>query len=94
MGRSSLSALLDRGALLLVYLLLFCGPDTASATGPENRDDSSGWQWQNPLPQGNSLYDVHFVNEDVGFAVSKGGGVMRTHDGGLARTLCTHADKQ
>ncbi|MEK9137643.1 MAG: YCF48-related protein, partial [Bacteroidota bacterium] len=40
------------------------------------------WQWQNPLPQGNSLYDMCFVDSSHGWAVGHGGTVMRTTNGG------------
>lgn len=29
----------------------------------------SGWFWQNPLPQGNGLGDVFFINNSTGWAV-------------------------
>lgn len=40
------------------------------------------WEWQNPLPQGNSLYDVEFVNDDLGWAVGLSGTLLKTSDGG------------
>lgn len=46
---------------------------------------SAQWQWQNPLPQGNSLYSVQFLDDNNGYAV---GGVydistiIKTTDGG------------
>ena len=40
------------------------------------------WQWSNPLPQGNSLCDVHFVDELNGTAVGYGGSILGTTDGG------------
>ena len=30
----------------------------------------AGWFWLNPMPQGNDLYSVTFLNTSVGFAVS------------------------
>ena len=41
-----------------------------------------GWFWQNPLPQGNDLSSVHFVDEYVGWAIGKFGTIIRTTDGG------------
>ena len=31
--------------------------------------NQGGWFWQNPLPQGNTLNSVKFVNLSVGWAV-------------------------
>ena len=40
------------------------------------------WEWQSPLPQGNSLYDMEFVTDDIGWAVGGAGTVLKTNDGG------------
>jgi photosystem II stability/assembly factor-like uncharacterized protein len=40
------------------------------------------WQWQNPLPQGNSLNCVRFVDENIGYAVGDMGTIIKTSDGG------------
>ena len=40
------------------------------------------WEWQNPLPQGNTLNDVFFLNQDMGWAVGELGIIIRTLDGG------------
>lgn len=39
------------------------------------------WEWQNPLPHGNSMVDVTFVNENEGWAAG-GSIIMHTVDGG------------
>ena len=65
-------------AILLTCLFLVVQPDPSAASDPGSWDDSTGWQWQNPLPQGNSLYDVVFVDENVGFAAATGGSILRT----------------
>ncbi|MBS1494802.1 MAG: T9SS type A sorting domain-containing protein [Bacteroidetes bacterium] len=44
----------------------------------------SGWQWQNPAPQGNDLYDVQFVNANTGYAVGEKATVVKTTNGGLS----------
>jgi len=44
------------------------------------------WQWQNPLPQGNSLDAVHVFDENTVIAVGVGGTVLRTTDGGTTWT--------
>jgi photosystem II stability/assembly factor-like uncharacterized protein len=42
----------------------------------------NGWFWQNPLPQGNHLYDVQVFNPYTLIAVGDGGTVIKTTDGG------------
>lgn len=39
------------------------------------------WFWQNPLPQGNSLYDNHFETAEIGWAVAQEENVFKTADG-------------
>lgn len=40
------------------------------------------WEWQHPLPQGNGINDVYFVDSQIGFAVGRYGTIMKTTDGG------------
>lgn len=41
-----------------------------------------GWVWQNPLPQGNPLYSIHFAKDKQnGFAVGSDNTILRTRDG-------------
>jgi hypothetical protein len=40
------------------------------------------WQWQNPLPQGNDLYSVMFVDPENGWSSSSAGTLLKTTDGG------------
>lgn len=42
----------------------------------------SQWTWQNPLPQGNRLNSVTFIDANTGFSVGESGTIMRTTDGG------------
>src|SRR3954451_7005773 len=43
-----------------------------------------GWVWQNPLPQGNPLYSIHFAKDKLtGFAVGSENTILRTRDGGF-----------
>lgn len=44
--------------------------------------DGPGWRWQNPLPQGNDLNGVDFLDADTGWAVGRNGTILRTTDGG------------
>lgn len=57
---------------ILLACLLFVGSSEAQHL----------WQWQNPLPQGNTLYDICFVDSSRGWAVGLAGTVLRTTDGG------------
>ena len=41
-----------------------------------------GWFWQNPLPQGNSLNDGFFINENYGWLVGNSGTILKTSNGG------------
>jgi len=40
------------------------------------------WFWQNPLPQGNKLSSVFFVDNTDGWAVGNTGIILNTSDGG------------
>ena len=42
----------------------------------------SGWFWQNPLPQGNDLLSISFINQNTGYAVGNFGTVIKTTDMG------------
>src|ERR1035437_5162704 len=46
----------------------------------------SQWSWQNPLPQGNNLSSVRFVNNNTAFAVGDGGTILKTTDKGVTWT--------
>ncbi|MBE0648955.1 MAG: T9SS type A sorting domain-containing protein [Bacteroidales bacterium] len=48
-----------------------------------NISNAQDWQWMNPLPQGNTLNSVQFVNPTTAFAVGEGGTILKTTDGGL-----------
>lgn len=56
---------------LILCLLMFAGATRAAV-----------WEWQNPLPQGNALYDVAFTTPTHGWAVGSAGTISRTTDGG------------
>ena len=43
---------------------------------------TQGWQWQNPLPQGDNLSLVTFVDRDHGWIVSEGPILLSTQDAG------------
>ncbi|NTW23208.1 MAG: T9SS type A sorting domain-containing protein [Lentimicrobium sp.] len=58
-------------ALLLLYALPLI-------TSPQQSD----WTWQNPLPQGNYLWDLQVIDENTLFTTGQGGTIMKSIDGG------------
>jgi photosystem II stability/assembly factor-like uncharacterized protein len=40
------------------------------------------WTWQNPLPQGNCLNSVRFIDVNTGYAVGNNGTILKTTDAG------------
>jgi len=58
--------------LLCLSLLLTSIPTNAQ----------EGWFWQNPLPQGNNLNSIHFIDSNIGWAVGHTGTVLKTTNGG------------
>jgi|GEM_PF-2193993 len=45
---------------------------------------TSNWQWQNPLPQGNHLADIHVFDENTAIAVGNIGTIIKTTNGGIS----------
>ncbi|GKS62667.1 hypothetical protein YTPLAS21_21250 [Candidatus Nitrosocosmicus sp.] len=43
---------------------------------------SQGWQWQNPLPFGDAIEKVYFVDDQHGWILPKNATLLRTADGG------------
>ncbi|MEZ4691307.1 MAG: YCF48-related protein [Ignavibacteria bacterium] len=58
--------------LLLYIILINLTPAHSQST----------WFWQQPLPTGNFLYAVDFLNENTGYAVGTVGIIMKTTNGG------------
>ena len=44
---------------------------------------AQGWQWVNPLPQGNPLNAVGFINDNTGIAAGSLGTMIKTTNGGM-----------
>lgn len=66
-----------KGALVaLLTLAAFAAP-----AGANVQVGSSGWQWGNPLPQGNTLHELSFAGA-TGYAVGDFGTLLKTSDGG------------
>lgn len=49
--------------------------------------ENLGWEWQNPLPTGNRLWDVDFVDTNHGWIVGEHGTILRTSDAGRSWNL-------
>ena len=47
-----------------------------------NINSQSGWFWQNPLPQGNDINCVEFINPSIAYAVTLGGTFLKSTDKG------------
>ena len=46
-----------------------------------------GWEWQNPLPQGNAIGAIRFAKDQRhGWAVGSDGVILYTDDGGFSWT--------
>ncbi len=45
------------------------------------------WAWQNPLPQGNDLFQVNVIDENLTYTIGNGGTVMKSSDGGITWTI-------
>ena len=66
---------------LLSIFCLFC--ISISPVFSQKRN-ALGWIWQNPLPQGNPLYAIHFAKDkETGFAVGADSTILATTDGGF-----------
>jgi photosystem II stability/assembly factor-like uncharacterized protein len=49
---------------------------------PINVSAQQGWFWQNPLPQGNSLYAVHVFDDNSAIAVGQSGTIININSDG------------
>jgi len=45
------------------------------------------WTWRNPLPQGNDLFQVNVIDENLTYNIGNGGTVMKSADGGITWTI-------
>jgi photosystem II stability/assembly factor-like uncharacterized protein len=73
---------MNRFSLLPVLVLSLTAAAAAPAEGRGLAVGHSGWQWSNPLPQGNSIRALDFAGLR-GYAVGDFGTLLRTDDGGL-----------
>ena len=61
----------------LLFLILFSSGNTINA-------QNCTWKWQNPLPQGNTLNSIRFINNNTGWAVGNTGTILKTTDAGTS----------
>ena len=54
-----------------------------------NTFSQTGWVWQNPLPQGNTLQSVCYINAPTGIAVGGSGTILRTTNSGSSWEVTT-----
>ena len=83
---TAVTARLLHGAFLLVILSLNHVSPSALGQGETSAKSLSRagaqWAWQNPLPQGNSLFGLSFSDANNGTTVGLHGTILRTADGG------------
>jgi photosystem II stability/assembly factor-like uncharacterized protein len=58
----------------------------------QSSNAQGGWFWQNPLPQGNILFNVHVLGPNTAITVGAAGTVMKTTDGGESWDIQHYAD--
>ncbi len=63
----------------LLYILFFC----LGFAIINIQAQGGGWYWSNPLPQGNDLKSIQFLNQNTGFAIGNYGTLLKTTNGGL-----------
>src|SRR5881227_1235881 len=65
----------------LAMLAVVIGVAAPAAESRATATGHSGWQWSNPLPQGDAIRAVE-LEGSLGYAVGDFGTVLRTEDGG------------
>lgn len=70
-------------AYTLIYALLFFLTIPGQAQ----------WQWSHPLPQGNALYCIGFIDSVNGLAMGEYGAIVKTSDGGESWRLVDNSYK-
>ncbi|MBN8586347.1 MAG: T9SS type A sorting domain-containing protein [Ignavibacteria bacterium] len=57
-----------------------------------NAFSQSGWFWQNPLPQGNTIYDILMIDNNNVIAVGDGGTILNSSNLGYNWTNSSHIE--
>ena len=58
-----------------------------------NISAQEGWFWQNPLPQGNNLYNIISINNNMGYACGENGTFIKITNGGLTWTVLSFPNR-
>src|SRR5687767_387090 len=67
-----------------VACLLACVCVALTLPAPMMAQQPPGWQWQNPLPQGNTINSIRFTaDKQNGWAIGSDGVILRTRNGGF-----------
>src|ERR1700674_1272309 len=65
-------------------VLLGCVCLVLALPAPMGAPQPPGWQWQNPLPQGNTINSIGFAaDKKYGWAVGSDGAILHTRNGGF-----------
>src|SRR3989442_1054064 len=65
-------------------ILLGCLGVVLALPGSQMAQQPPGWQWQNPLPQGNAINSIRFAaDKKYGWAVGSDGAILHTPNGGF-----------
>jgi len=72
-------------AMAVLAATMIAGLGAAATAQGAVQVSQSGWAWNNPTPQGNSLRDMAFSG-GRGYAIGDAGTVLRTDDGGTTWT--------
>src|ERR1043166_3030111 len=71
-------------ALVLSHFIGVVALLILTSTVAFSQDPFRGWQWQNPLPQGNSINSIKFAGDKRrGWAVGGDGVILTTNNGGF-----------
>ncbi|MBS1518308.1 MAG: T9SS type A sorting domain-containing protein [Bacteroidetes bacterium] len=54
---------------------------------PNEMYSQSVWQWEHPLPTGNTMNSLYFFNSPAGIAAGSKGNILKTTDGGMSWEL-------
>ncbi len=85
------SAVGQQGSLITIHDNASGSPHSVFGFGKGIRNAfRSGWRWLNPLPQGNYLRDIAFLN-GKGIAAGEAGTVMTSTDNGSSWTILSEA---
>jgi photosystem II stability/assembly factor-like uncharacterized protein len=75
--------LIIKGKSLFLYLASFI-IFAVAAMCASAQTSSRGWEWQNPLPQGNAINAIRFAGDKLhGWAVGADGVILYSADGGF-----------